>query len=110
MGFGFTLLTLHYFFEALEMSIIIYNGLDSRFSVNGVFGKIVMDFCVKTFNFGILRYIYISKYISVYTVFLSIYRVYHETCQLVNRFECLKGSDRQSEVVELSMQYCAQIL
>ena len=25
-------------------------------------------------------------------------------------FFCLKGSDRQSEVVELSMQYCAQIL
>ena len=32
---------------------------------------------------------------------------------LKNMFGCfslIKGSDRQSEVVELSMQYCAQIL
>ena len=29
---------------------------------------------------------------------------------LSNGNQVLKGSDRQSEVVELSMQYCAQIL
>ena len=29
---------------------------------------------------------------------------------MYSSYSLLKGSDRQSEVVELSMQYCAQIL
>ena len=36
--------------------------------------------------------------------------LYSENQKTVQQEDDFKGSDRQSEVVELSMQYCAQIL